>query len=80
VAPPISLASLKPYRPPPRTPQPAVVNPAPVFAPHPTGTVPPTMPIIRPSNMSSMAQRRRAIRAHNKRMRARAIKEQRDSQ
>lgn len=69
-----SLAKLRPYRPP--TPAPtAAPNPTLALAlhpvgPHPAGTVP---LIIKPRIMTAKAQRRRAIKAHNRRLRTRAI-------
>jgi hypothetical protein len=82
VAPTISRAALIPYRSPMPAPgqQPAAA-PALAFArhpagPHPAGTVPPVSRLIKPRNMSAKAQRRRAIKAHNHKLRARAIKEQ----
>jgi hypothetical protein len=40
--------------------------------PHPAGTV---APLIKPRIMTAKAPRRRAIKAHNRRLRARAIRE-----
>ena len=68
----------KAYRPPTPAAQPTAANPAPAYAlhpvgPHPTGTMP---PVIKPRIMTPKAQRRRAIKAHNRRLRARGIKQQ----
>ena len=73
-----SRAKLIPYRPPTPTAQPPAPNPAPAYAlhpagPHPTGTRP---PVIKPRIMTPKAQRRRAIKAHNRKLQARAIKQQ----
>jgi hypothetical protein len=77
VAPTISRASLVPYRPPAGAPQPAALNPAPVYAlrpvgPHPAGAAP---SVIKPRNMTAKSQRRRAIRMHNQRMRGRVMRQ-----
>jgi hypothetical protein len=77
VAPGQSRAKLVPYRSP--TPAPAAVpNPTLAYTlhpagPHPAGTVP---PLIKPRIMTAKAQRRRAIKVHNRRLQARAIKGQ----
>ena len=79
VAPTISRAALIPYRPPaPSTgQQPAAPTPAFTFAMHPAGPHPKgSGPVIKPRNMSPKAQRRRAIKAHNHRARARMIRQQ----
>ena len=60
VAPTIARASLVPFRPPAPEPGSATAAPTPAL-------------VIKPRNMSSKAQRRRKIRAHNNRMRARAL-------
>jgi hypothetical protein len=78
VAPTQSRAKFVPYRSPAPAPQTPAPNPSPAYAlqptgPHPAGTMP---PIIKPRIMSAKAQRRSAIKAHNRRLRARAIKEQ----
>jgi hypothetical protein len=80
VAPTISRAALIPYRPPTQPQQPATANPNPGFAAHPAGphAAAKSGRIIRPRNMSAKAQKRRAIKAHNLQMRARAIKQQHD--
>jgi Restriction endonuclease len=73
-----SRAKLIPYRPPTPAAQPAAPNPAPAYAlhpvgPHPTGAMP---SVIKPRVMTPKAQRRRAIKAHNRKLQARAIKQQ----
>jgi hypothetical protein len=72
VAPTLSRALFVPYRLPPPAPGAPAPNPSPAYALHPAGTVP---PIIKPRIMTPKAQRRRAIKAHNRRLRAHAIKE-----
>jgi hypothetical protein len=62
-APSIARAELVPYRPPPPQPESAVPAAKPHF-------------IIKPRNVSPKAQRRRAIKAHNRKLRARAIRQQ----
>jgi hypothetical protein len=78
VAPTLSRAMFVPYRPATPARDAPALNPSPAYAlhpagPHPAGTMP---PIIKPRIMTPKAQRRRAIKAHNRRFRARAIKEQ----
>jgi hypothetical protein len=76
VPPSISRAALIPYGSPTPAPGQQLAGPVPTLAsgmclaPHPGGT------IIKPRNMSLKAQRRRAIKAHNQRLRGRSIKEQ----
>jgi hypothetical protein len=78
VAPTQSRAKFVPYRSPSPAPEAPALNPTLAYTlhpsgPHPAGTMP---PIIKPRIMTAKAQRRRAIKAHNRRLRARAIKEQ----
>jgi hypothetical protein len=63
VAPTIARAALVPFRPPAPEPGSATAAPKPAF-------------VIKPRNMTLKAQRRRKIRAHNNRMRGRALKQQ----
>jgi hypothetical protein len=76
VAPPKSFAAFIPYRPPPGAPQPGAAQPVPAYAPHPAGPHPSgtVAPIIRSRSMTAKAQRRRAVKAHNRRLYARPIK------
>jgi hypothetical protein len=78
VAPTVSRASLVPYRTPAGTPQPDARTPGPAYAPHPVGPHPAGIApsVIKSRNMSAKAQRRRAIRMHNQRMRARVMPQQ----
>jgi hypothetical protein len=64
VAPTIARAALVPFRPPAAEPGSATSAPKPAF-------------VIKPLNMSVKAQRRRKIKAHNNRMRGRALKQPR---
>jgi hypothetical protein len=64
VAPTIARASLVPFRPPASEPGSATTAPKPAF-------------VIKPRNISLKAQRRRKVRAHNNRMRARTLKQPR---
>jgi Restriction endonuclease len=78
VPPTIARAALIKPRPP-QPQQPASANPKPGFAAHPAGAnAAKTGRVIRPRNMSAKAQRRRAIKAHNQQMRARALRQQPD--
>jgi Restriction endonuclease len=79
VAPTISRAALIPYRPsaPAAGEQPAAPAPTFIFAMHPAGPHPTgSGPVIKPRNMSPKAQRRRAIKTHNHKFRARMIRQQ----
>jgi hypothetical protein len=91
VAPPISRAAFVPYRPPAPAPgqQPAAPALTHGFAMHPAGPHPGlsgvalakpggSCPVIKPRNMSAKAQKRRAIKAHNHKLRARAISRQQE--